>query len=61
MLSYPVTKGSINPARSTAVSLYGGEEAVAQLPLFWGAALVAAVIAGLMYNPICSNLKRKKD
>ncbi|MBO4520240.1 MAG: aquaporin [Alphaproteobacteria bacterium] len=50
LLSYPVTRGAMNPARTTATSLLGGEEAIAQLPLFWEAALTAAVITGLFYN-----------
>ena len=51
LLSYPVTKGALNPARTTATALFGGEEALAQLPLFWGVSLAAAVLAGCAYNP----------
>lgn len=61
LLSYPVTKGAFNPARSTATALFGTEDALAQLPLFWGASLTAAVLAGLIYNPAVRRLLRKKD
>lgn len=50
LLSYPVTKGALNPAKTTATALFGGEEALAQLPLFWGVSLIAAIITGIMYN-----------
>ena len=60
LLSFPVTKGGINPARSTATALFGGEEALAQLPLFWGSAMIAAVIVGLACNPLIERLFRKK-
>ncbi|MBR1778330.1 MAG: aquaporin [Alphaproteobacteria bacterium] len=61
LLSYPVTKGALNPVRSTAAALFSTEEALAQLPLFWGAALTAAVIAGLVYNPAVSRLFQKQN
>ena len=61
LLSYPVTKGGLNPARSTATALFAGEEALAQLPVFWGSALIAALIAGIIYNPQIGKLFRKKS
>ena len=51
LLSYPVTKGAINPARTTASALFGGEKALAQLPVYWAASLTAALIAGMAYRP----------
>ena len=60
LLSFPVTKGGINPARSTATALFGGEEALAQLVWFWGTALIAAVIVGIACNPSIERLIRKK-
>ena len=61
LLSYPVTKGALNPARTTAAALFGGEDALAQLPFFWEAALVASLIAGIIYNPQISNIFKRKD
>ena len=60
LLSYPVTKGAINPARTTATALFGGEEAIMQLPVFWESAIAAAVLAGIVYNPFISKLFHKK-
>jgi len=59
LLSYPATKGSLNLARTTATSLLNGEEAMKQLPIFWGAALAAAVITGVLFNPVI-NRKTKE-
>ena len=61
LFSYPVTKGAVNPARTTANVLFGGEEALAQLPVFWEAAVAAAVLAGLFHNPFIGDLFRKKE
>lgn len=59
LLSYPVTKGSLNPARTTASAIISADEtAIAQLSLFWGAGLLAALIAGICYHPI---FRGKKD
>lgn len=61
LFSYPVTKGAVNAARTTATALFGGEEAAAQLPVFWGASIAAAVIAGIVYNSFIGDLFRKKE
>lgn len=61
LLSYPVTKGALNPARTTAAALFGGEDALAQQPFFWKAALVASLIAGIIYNPQIGKLFKRKD
>ena len=61
LISYPITKGALNPARTTAAALFGGEEALAQLPFFWEAALIASLIAGIIYNPQIGNIFRKKS
>lgn len=48
LISIPVTNTSVNPARSTGVALFADGPALAQLWLFWVAALTgAAVGAGL--------------
>ena len=50
MISIPVTNTSVNPARSTAVALWVGGDAVAQLWLFWLAPIVGAVLAGWVWQ-----------
>lgn len=48
----PLDQGGLNPARSTAVALFGLDWAVAQLWLFWVAPLVGALIAGLLFRAL---------
>lgn len=48
----PITGGSLNPARSTAVALFGESTALEQLWLFWVAPVLGALIAGLIYRSI---------
>ena len=50
LISIPVTNTSVNPARSTAVALFVGDWAVAQLWLFWVAPLIGAVLGALIYR-----------
>ena len=52
LISIPVTNTSVNPARSTAVALYVGGPAVAQLWLFWIAPMVGAVLGAFVYRVI---------
>jgi aquaporin Z len=52
LISIPVTNTSVNPARSTAVAVYAGGWAVAQLWLFWLAPIVGAVIGAVVYRAI---------
>ena len=61
LLSFPVTKGAMNPAFSTAKALFGDEEALSQLSLFWKASLTAAVITGAACNPAIGKLFGEKD
>lgn len=62
LLSYPVTRGSLNPARTTAAALFSGEPAaMEQLKLFWTAAMLAAVTAGLLFNPAVNRCKKETD
>jgi aquaporin Z len=49
LISIPVTKTSVNPARSTGVALFGPDAAFAQLWLFWVAPIAGAAIAGLVH------------
>jgi len=54
LISIPVTNTSVNPARSTAVALYVGDWAVAQLWLFWVAPIAGAVLGASIYKWIGS-------
>ncbi|OBG86878.1 aquaporin Z [Mycobacterium sp. E802] len=49
LISIPISNTSVNPARSTAVAFFNGNDAPAQLWAFWLAPLVGAAIAGLLY------------
>ncbi|GHT86482.1 aquaporin Z [Betaproteobacteria bacterium] len=50
LISIPVTNTSVNPARSTAVALFVGDWAVAQLWLFWLAPLAGGALGALIYK-----------
>lgn len=50
LISIPVTNTSVNPARSTAVALFVGDWAVAQLWLFWVAPIAGAVLGATIYK-----------
>lgn len=50
LISIPVTNTSVNPARSTAVAVFVGDWAVAQLWLFWVAPIVGALIGAVIYR-----------
>ena len=50
LISIPVTKTSVNPARSTGVAVYVGDWALAQLWLFWLAPIVGAILGALVYR-----------
>jgi len=49
-VSITVTGTSVNPARSTAVALFVGDWALAQLWLFWVAPLAGGVIGAVVYR-----------
>jgi aquaporin Z len=55
LISIPVTNTSVNPARSTAVALFVGNWAIAQLWLFWVAPIIGAVLGALAYRVIGEN------
>ena len=57
LISIPVTNTSVNPARSTAVALYVGDWAVAQLWLFWLAPIGGALLGAAVYRVIGSDDK----
>ncbi|MBC2856972.1 aquaporin Z [Cetobacterium sp. 2A] len=50
LISIPVTNTSVNPARSTAVAIVAGGEALSQLYIFWVAPILGAIIAAVLYN-----------
>lgn len=54
LISIPVTNTSVNPARSTAVALFVGDWAIAQLWLFWVAPIVGALLGAVIYRFIGS-------
>jgi aquaporin Z len=54
LISIPVTNTSVNPARSTAVAVFVGDWAVAQLWLFWVAPIVGALLGAAAYRFIGS-------
>jgi len=55
LVSIPVSNTSVNPARSTGVAFFAETSAVAQLPIFWIAPIVGAVLAGVTYKWLGSN------
>lgn len=50
LVSIPVTNTSVNPARSTAVALFAGDWAIAQLWLFWLAPCAGALFGAITYR-----------
>lgn len=57
LISIPVTNTSVNPARSTAVALFAGDWAIAQLWLFWLAPIIGGALGAVVY----SFIGRKSD
>ena len=60
-VAIPVSGGSINPARSTAVAFFNGGDAPVQLWAFWVAPIVGGVIAGATYAWITGDDRRHMD
>jgi aquaporin Z len=54
LISIPVTNTSVNPARSTAVALFVGDWALAQLWLFWVAPIIGGILGALIYRFLSS-------
>lgn len=48
LMAIPVSNASVNPARSTASAIYVQGEALAQLPIFWAAPIIGAVIGAII-------------
>ncbi len=55
LISIPVSNTSVNPARSTAVAVFVGDWATAQLWLFWVAPIIGAAIGAFLYRIIGRN------
>jgi aquaporin Z len=57
MIGIPVSKVSVNPARSTGPAIFVGGWAVQQLWLFWVAPIIGALLAGFIYRAIWQEKK----
>jgi aquaporin Z len=57
LISIPVTKTSVNPARSTGQAIIVQGWALSQLWLFWVAPILGAIIAGFTYRGLFSEDK----
>lgn len=55
LISIPVTNTSVNPARSTAVAVWVGGDAMAQLWLFWVAPIAGALLAGWVHRTLMTS------
>jgi aquaporin Z len=49
LIGIPVTRVSVNPARSTGPAIFVGGWALGQLWLFWVAPIIGAIVAGIVY------------
>ena len=52
LMAIPVSNASLNPARSTATAIFGGEIALAQLWLFWVAPIIGGMLGGVISRMI---------
>lgn len=52
LVSIPISNTSVNPARSIASALYGGEVALAQLWAFLVFPIVGGLVAGFLFRPL---------
>lgn len=56
LISIPVTNTSVNPARSTSQAIFAGGDALGQLWLFWVAPIIGAILAGIVYKMLASDI-----
>jgi aquaporin Z len=54
LVTTPLTNGSVNPARATAVAIFAESWSLKQLWLFWVAPLVGAAIAAVLHRVFSS-------
>ena len=52
LIGIPVTKVSVNPARSTGPALFAGAWALKQLWMFWVAPIVGGLLGGVLYRAL---------
>jgi aquaporin Z len=50
LISIPVTRTSVNPARSTGVAVFAGGWAISQLWLFWVAPIIGGMLGAAIYR-----------
>lgn len=60
-IAIPFSNASLNPARSTAVAFFNGNDAPLQLWAFWVAPLVGAAVAGATFAFLTGEDKRNLD
>lgn len=56
LMSIPVSNTSVNPARSTSQAIFVGGWAMEQLWLFWLAPIAGAILAGIFYEYLSSQI-----
>lgn len=56
LMSIPVSNASVNPARSTSQAIFVGGWALEQLWLFWLAPIAGAILAGIFYEYLSSQI-----
>jgi aquaporin Z len=61
LVSIPISNTSVNPARSTGVAFFNGNDAPAQLWVFWLAPLIGAAIAGIAYPYLFGSAEELAD
>jgi aquaporin Z len=61
LVAIPVSNASINPARSTAVAFFNGNDAGLQLWAFWVAPIVGGLIAGVTFAWITGEDRAEMD
>jgi aquaporin Z len=54
LISIPITRTSVNPARSTGPALFVGDWAIEQLWFFWVVPIAGALLAGLVWRCLAS-------
>lgn len=59
LISYPITKGALNPAKAVALATFATAEAVSELRIFCTAPFAAALIAGLFARFLTKPVKRQ--
>jgi aquaporin Z len=50
IMAIPISNASVNPARSLGSALFGGQEALLQLWVFWAAPILGGVFGAIVYR-----------